>query len=141
MCMQFRTPQFIDIEDKIFGPFTFKQFIYMLGGAFMAYLSFTILPLIIGIPLGFGLAVLALLLAFYKVNNRPFITVVQAWLKYQAASKLYVWHKSAPKKGSQKTMMAPSAPKEAQRTGTSLSDKHLKDISWSLDVLDSTKQQ
>jgi hypothetical protein len=29
--MQFRVPQFIDIEDKLFGPLTFKQFIYLAG--------------------------------------------------------------------------------------------------------------
>ena len=30
--MQFQVPQFIEIEDKIFGPLTFKQFIYLAGG-------------------------------------------------------------------------------------------------------------
>ena len=31
--MRFEVPQFVDIEDKIFGPLTFKQFIYIAGGA------------------------------------------------------------------------------------------------------------
>lgn len=135
--MQFRTPQFIDIEDKIFGPFTFKQFIYMLGGAFMAYLSFKILPFILGVPLGIGLAVLALLLAFYKVYNRPFITVMQAWIRYQLTSKLYVWHKPQPKKSG-------NTPMDRKDTGQplpKLSESKLRDISWSLDVLDATKKQ
>lgn len=135
--MQFRTPQFIDIEDKIFGPFTFKQFIYMLGGAFMAYLSFKILPFIIGVPLGIAVAGLALALAFYKVNNRPFITVMQAWIKYQMASKLYIWHKTAAKKADAKVVTA----KTADPIAPKLSDSRLKDISWSLDVLDATKKQ
>lgn len=136
--MQFRTPQFIDIEDKIFGPFTFKQFIYMLGGAFMAYLSFRLLPFIIGAPLGLGLVCLALLLAFYKVNNRPFITILQAWVKYQIAAKLYIWHKTAPKKT---TTQPVAIPKTGPSATNSLSDAHLKDISWSLDVLDATKKE
>ncbi|MBP7831875.1 MAG: PrgI family protein [Candidatus Pacebacteria bacterium] len=135
--MQFRTPQFIDIEDKIFGPFTFKQFIYMLGGAFMAYLCFKLLPIIIGAPIGIGLAVVALLLAFYKVNNRPFITVLQAWFKYTLAAKLYIWHKTTPKKGESRPMVEKKTTQEA----SNLSDKHLKDVSWSLDVLDATNKQ
>ncbi|MEN9582135.1 MAG: hypothetical protein RL641_89 [Candidatus Parcubacteria bacterium] len=135
--MQFRTPQFIDIEDKIFGPFTFKQFIYMLGGAFMAYLSFKTLPLLIGIPIGLGAALLALLLAFYKVYNRPFITIMQAWIRYQLASKLYVWHKSPTQKNAGKTTTA----KGADPLITKLSESRLKDISWSLDVLDASKKQ
>ncbi|HRH31207.1 MAG TPA: PrgI family protein [Candidatus Paceibacterota bacterium] len=135
--MQFRTPQFIDIEDKIFGPFTFKQFIYILGGTFMAYLSFKLLPLLIGVPIGVGLAIVSLLLAFYKVNNRPFITVLQAWFKYTLAAKLYVWHKTTPKKGE----TSPIAEKKTKTEATNLSEKHLKDMSWSLDVLDATNKQ
>ena len=30
--MRFQVPQFIEIESKIFGPLTFKQFIYLAGG-------------------------------------------------------------------------------------------------------------
>ncbi len=138
--MQFRTPQFIDIEDKIFGPFTFKQFIYMLGAAFMAYLSFRVLPFLIGVPLGIAAILLGLLLAFYKVNNRPFITIMQAWLRFQVASKLYVWHKQPPKKNKTSIPAPVEPPKEVEPQATSLSDKHLKDISWSLDVLESTKK-
>jgi hypothetical protein len=135
--MQFRTPQFIDIEDKIFGPFTFKQFIYMLGGGFMAYISFKILPLLIGVPVGLGAAGLSLLLAFYKVNKRPFVTVLQAWFKYQFASKLYVWHKAPPRKAEAKV----AAQKKEELLMPKLSESKLKDISWSLDVLDATKNQ
>ena len=27
--MQYQVPQFIEVEDKIFGPLTFKQFLYI----------------------------------------------------------------------------------------------------------------
>lgn len=134
--MQFRTPQFIDIEDKIFGPFTFKQFIYMLGGAAICYLSFKLLPFIIGVPIGLAVVALALALAFYKINNRPFITVLQAWVRYQMTSKLYVWHKAPPKKIDPKKPQMESAEAFIPK----LSDSKLKDISWSLDVLDSSKK-
>ena len=134
--MQFRTPQFIDIEDRIFGPFTFKQFIYMLGGACLAYLSFKILPAFIGIPLGLGAVLLALMLAFYKINNRPFITVMQAWIRYQMTSKLYVWHKNPPRKDAKKAVPGQGAENFMPR----LSESKLRDISWSLDVLDAEKK-
>ena len=35
--MQFQVPQFLDVEDKIVGPFTIKQFIYLAGGVGMGY--------------------------------------------------------------------------------------------------------
>jgi hypothetical protein len=134
--VQFKTPQFIDIEDKIFGPFTLKQFIYLVGGAAMCYLSFKALPFIIGAPLGLAIAGLAAALAFYKVNNRPFFLHMQAWIKYMIGSKLYVWNKVIPKK------KAPKAEEDIQETSyvPKLSDSKLKDISWSLDVLDTNKK-
>jgi len=45
--MRFKVPQFIDIEDKIFGPFSFKQFVYLAGGAGLCYIFFKTLPVCI----------------------------------------------------------------------------------------------
>ena len=75
--MRYQVPQFIEVEDKIFGPFTFKQFIYIVGGGGMAFIFYKFLNIFIAVPfiaasLGFGFA-----LAFYKVNGKPFIDVVE----------------------------------------------------------------
>jgi len=43
--MQYQVPQFIEIEDKIFGPLTLKQFLYLAGGGGLCLLFFTLLPL------------------------------------------------------------------------------------------------
>ena len=54
--MRFEVPQFIEIEDKIIGPLTWKQFIYLAGGVgallILYYLidSFTIFVMF-GLPL------------------------------------------------------------------------------------------
>ena len=45
--MQYQVPQFIDVEDKIFGPFTFKQFIYMIGGIALSYIIYRFIPSLI----------------------------------------------------------------------------------------------
>ena len=40
--MRFEVPQFIDIEDKIIGPLTWRQFIYLgggVGGAVVIFLT------------------------------------------------------------------------------------------------------
>ena len=42
--MRFEVPQFIEVEDKIFGPFTWKQFIYLAGGAGAAVTLYLMLP-------------------------------------------------------------------------------------------------
>ena len=92
--MRFQVPQFIEVEDKIFGQLTLKQFIYLAGGAGLSFVIYRIfnsflwafIPAVI--ILGFSA-----MLAFYKVNNKPFIYVVEAAFKYFFASKLYIWKK------------------------------------------------
>ena len=75
--MQFKVPQFIDIEDKVFGPLTFKQFAYLAGGAGFGYLSFHFLPTLIALVVGPAFAAFAAALAFMKYNDKPFIHVVE----------------------------------------------------------------
>lgn len=91
--MRFQVPQFIEIEDKIFGPLTFKQFIYVAGGGGGVVACLILLPtylaILVSIPIGF----LAVALAFYKINNRPFINIMESAFKYFTSSKLYVWQR------------------------------------------------
>ncbi len=47
--MQFKVPQFLDIEDKIFGPFTFREFVYLAGAAGLCYVFYKWFGLLLGI--------------------------------------------------------------------------------------------
>ena len=47
VCMRFEVPQFIEIEDKIFGPFTWKQFVYLGGGIGLAAVIFFTMPFLL----------------------------------------------------------------------------------------------
>lgn len=138
--MQFQVPQFIDVEDKIFGPFTFKQFLYLVGGGGAAFALYKLLPIYISIFLIIPIVALALALTFYKVNNRPFIAIMESAFTYYIGAKLYVWkqeraHKKqeAEKKESDELSNFNYVPK--------LSNSKLKDLSWSLDVLDMEKKK
>jgi len=91
--MQFKVPQFVEIEDKIVGPLTLKQFLYIAGGGgILAVLWFYLTLgafLIVGIPIG----IFVLALAFYKINGRPFIYAIGSFIKYMAKPRLYLWKK------------------------------------------------
>lgn len=130
--MRFQVPQFIEVEDKIFGPLTLKQFIYLVGGAGLAFIAYTLIgnifiSIIFIIPIiGFALA-----LAFYKINNKPFINVIEAAFNYFIGNKLYIWKK----------VQRPIERKEAAADDLTssfyipkLSDSKLKDLTWSLDI-------
>ena len=131
--MQFQVPQFIEIEDKIFGPLTLKQFLYLGGGvgaaiALYIYIPFKIVAIIIILPIvAFSLA-----LAFYKVNGQSFIDTVESAFYFYLGNKLYLWKKAEKKPESkltdeiQKAKSLVSVPK--------MSESKLKDLTWSLDI-------
>ena len=94
--MQFEVPQFIEIEDKIFGPFTWRQFLYLGGGVGMGVVLFLTTPFWVFLLIGLPLAVLAGALSFYPVNNRPFSFFLEALIGYFRGQKLYLWRKKTP---------------------------------------------
>ena len=91
--MRFEVPQFIEIEDKIFGPFTWKQFVYLMGGVGIAIVLFLTTSFIVFVILGLPIAGVAVLLAFYPVNNRPFSVFLESILQYFSTNRLYLWRK------------------------------------------------
>lgn len=91
--MRFEVPQFIDIEDKIFGPLTWRQFIYVGGGGGIAVALFFIAPFIVFALVGIPVAALTFLLGFYPVNNQPFSIFLESAVSYLRGTKLYLWKK------------------------------------------------
>jgi len=141
--MRFKVPQFIDIEDKIFGPFTFKEFVYLAGGAGLCYVFFRILPLYASVPLILIVATFSLCLTFVKINKKPFIEILQAFFMYLLQSKLYIWKKKMEKTKKEAQPSLDDARDKslgASNYGGKLTESRLKDISWSLDILDMKKK-
>lgn len=130
--MRFEVPQFIDVEDKIFGPLTFRQFAYLVGGAGLCYIAYKMLPIYIAFVIILPLAAFSVALAFVKVNEKPFIDTVEAAFNYFMRGKLYLWKKDTTQKKIEPTQLAEK--KEAVFIPT-LSESKLHDISWGLDVL------
>ena len=132
--MRFQVPQFIEIEDKIFGPLTFKQFIYIGGGVGICVILFLLLPKFLAILIALPIFLLSAALAFYKVNDKPFINVVEAFVKYTLTNKLYIWKKEPKTKEPNKTE---DDKQYASIMVPKISDSKLKDLTWSLDIKES----
>ncbi len=92
--MRFEVPQFIDVEAKVVGPLTWKQFIYVAGGVGFLLTLYLTTPFFIFLMLGLPVGILAGSLAFHRVHNRPFSVFVEALVQYMIKNKLYLWRRS-----------------------------------------------
>ena len=131
--MQFKVPQFIDVEDKLFGPFTFRQFAYLIGGGGMIYVLYRVLPIWISIFLILPIGGLTFLLVFYKINEKPFIFYLEAGVSYLISSKLYIWKQRFIKPDTEEAEKEKDTMAMTSVIPTTTTNK-LKDLSWSLDV-------
>lgn len=90
---QFVVPQFIDVEDRIFGPITTRQFIILLVGGILIFLAFRFGDFSLFV---FTLAIvggLSLLFAFVKVNGQQFHYFLLNIIQTTRKPSLRIWYK------------------------------------------------
>ena len=93
MPLQYQVPQFVDVEDKIFGPLTAKQFLMFVVNALIVAGLYVALPLIATIALALPITIFFFLLAFYTVNGRSFVWFLYAVLHYVLTGKIFLWER------------------------------------------------
>lgn len=89
--MQFSVPQFIDIESKIVGPLTIRQFAIVAIPALIAFALFFVLSLVFWIPIAIVLVGVAVSFAFIKMGGRPLYMIAVYALKFLWQPRLYLW--------------------------------------------------
>ncbi|HZX00840.1 MAG TPA: PrgI family protein [Candidatus Paceibacterota bacterium] len=87
--MQFQVPQFIETEDKIVGPLTFRQFIYIAIGAIISFVLFFVLQVWLWLIVTFILMTISASLAFIKINGRSMSVFAQSTFGYIWSPKVY----------------------------------------------------
>lgn len=91
--MQFQVPQFIDIENKIVGPLSLRQFLYVAAAGGLSFLLFFLdifklwsWVMISAVLIGAGAA-----LAFGKYNGQPFPKIALRVFNFFVRPRLYLW--------------------------------------------------
>ncbi|MDP3792430.1 MAG: PrgI family protein [bacterium] len=132
---QFQTPQFITVEDKVIGPFTIKQFVFIAAGGLLIVFLRTIFE-------GFVLYLLALIigssaaaLAFLKINEQSLPKIVKNAFLFYVKPRLYVWRHEEAKKEAAKKLEEKVSVSHVPK----MSISKLDDLSWSLDVKEDKK--
>lgn len=88
---QYQVPQFIEIEDRIIGPLTLKQFLYLAFAAAILFVFWFLFNFYIWIIIAIPISAIAATFAFLKVNDRPFAHFFLSFMKYFTGPKLYIF--------------------------------------------------
>jgi len=131
--MRYQLPQFIEMEDKIIGPFTLKQFIYLIAVPVICYILHFFVRLPYVILVGIIFFPVALLLAFYKVNGRPFSHAILGLFKYIRRPQIYVWKRVPQAQETTTRGKVRSVKKKKKETTTPKETKDFKKLAKILD--------
>lgn len=106
--MQYQIPQFIETEDKIVGPLSIREFIYLSFAFGFAAMMFFFLNFVVWLILAVPIAGVGVALAFVKINGRPFISVATAAARFYWNPQTYIWQPEQP--NMPKVSATPSTP-------------------------------
>lgn len=89
---QFTVPQFIDVENKIIGPLTVRQFMIILAAAVIIGISYKLFDFTLFLLVGILTLILAALFSFVKVNGRPFHLFILNLFQTLRRPRLRIWN-------------------------------------------------
>lgn len=128
--MKYQVPQFLEVEDKIFGPLTLKQFLYATAGVALGFIFWTTFHKVVAIVVGLPIVLLFFGFAFYEINGRPLAFAIETALRFVFSPKLYLWKKreKTPEKRAAEVLH------HASQNVPKINNSKLKDLSWGLDI-------
>ena len=135
---QFQVPQFITVEDKVIGPLTVKQFVYLLAGTVIIVLARMFFISLFFFPIALAVGPFAVALAFLKINEVPFPVFIKNGFHYAMKPHVYIWKKDDEKKAKPKN--ADSKPDITINATPRLSESKLSDLAWSLNIKEKLRQ-
>jgi len=132
--MQFQVPQYIDIEDKVIGPFTIKQFLYIIVAAVVLFILYNLVNLFVLILLAVPICALTFALAFVKVHNQPFINVVKNFLGFVKKPDFYVWKKPTIQKKTEEKVPQIIKKTPPKKKIKPILKQKLQEIGWKIEI-------
>lgn len=117
--MMFNVPQFIDVEDKIAGPLTWRQLLWMIGLGAILLVLFNVLEQGMFVVVSVPIVLIFAALAFYRPNNQPLIVYVMYAFSFLFHPKVALWERPVarlPKKVITPVVSPDTRPKDKRVT-------------------------
>lgn len=106
----FTVPQFLEVEDKIIGPITTRQFIILVAGGALIFIVYKLSDFTLFIFLTIVIAVLVLVIGFLKINGQYFHYFLINVIETLRRPSLRVWRKKYSVGELKAYLKAPLAP-------------------------------
>ncbi len=141
--MHYSVPQFIEVEDKIIGPLTMKQFLWLLmGGGIIFILYFT---LKFGVWVLVSLFIMAIFsaLAFFKIYNMPLHAFIASFARYSLMPQIFIWQKKVEgplREITEKTVFTDSMQAAVPQKPRPVTGR-IRTLAWQLDMKGEAEQR
>jgi hypothetical protein len=87
-------PQFLDVEDKVIGPITVRQFIELIIGGLLIFIFYRIFDTSLFIVSGLTVLSITIIVAFARINGQSFHYFLLNFLATLRSPKLKVWKRT-----------------------------------------------
>lgn len=94
---QFIVPQFIEVEDKIFGPITTRQFLILLAAGLVIFMAYKYADFALFVTTLALVGGLALVFSFVKINGQTFHYFILNLIQSLRRPSLRIWYKDYSK--------------------------------------------
>jgi len=88
-----QVPQFIETKDKIAGPFTLQQLLWLGGAVFLLVIAWQLLLRPVFYVIAIPTVILTGLFAFLRPHNMSFIQYLQHVVFYFLKPRIYLWQR------------------------------------------------
>ncbi len=129
--MQYSVPQFLNIEDKIVGPFTGKQVLFLIVGFGILLISFTFFNMAFFAVIFIIVVPLTLAFAFWKPKGMTVSKIITNMINFYTASHLYIWRRE-PKLRMYKLAQRKKTTDDYEEKKVSKS--RIRELAWLLDT-------
>lgn len=126
-------PQFVDVEDKIAGPLTWRQLLWMIAMGAVLLVLFTTFGTTLAIVFGIPVVLLFIALAFYKPNGFTLSSFIGQAVLFLFRPKVAVWERPVMPMVSVKSRSENNKPQEEMRPEKQLTRDTLKELARIMD--------
>ena len=133
--MQYTVPQFIDSEDKIIAFITVRQFLIMIVGAILIAVAYAALKFMIFVVVALVIVILTGVMAFVKINGRPFHFFLISYIERVKKPNVRVWNKDLTDSELKHYIKQKEKEKPVEKVGKArISTSHLAQLSLIVDT-------